>query len=167
MFLPVPPRVSQVFQEMWKSSGKTARQIILEKDLGLVSDAAQLHGICQKVVDSHPDEVRPAHTFCIYLLYVLWLSITFATIFRPFKMLCCFYVSVGSRHPGREPESFEQADGPGSERDQRQSWPRLSEGHSHREDFQETHLERRKTSSLGWCKCWLSAIRGVCDICCK
>lgn len=48
----------QVFQEMWKSSGKTARQIIQEKDLGLVSDAAQLHGICQKVVDSHPDEVR-------------------------------------------------------------------------------------------------------------
>lgn len=147
MFLPVPPRVSQVFQEMWKSSGKTARQIIREKDLGLVSDAAQLHGICQKVVDSHPDEVRPTHTFCIYLLT---LSITFATIFRRFKMLCRVYVSVGSRHQGRKPESFEQADGPGSETDQRQSWSRLSEGHSHREDFQETHLERRKTlSSLG------------------
>ncbi|XP_040002376.1 glutamyl-tRNA(Gln) amidotransferase subunit B, mitochondrial [Xiphias gladius] len=48
----------QVFQEMWRSSGKTAQQIIKEQDLGLVSDTAQLHGICQKVVDSHPDEVH-------------------------------------------------------------------------------------------------------------
>lgn len=52
------PLVSlKVFQEMWQSSGKAARRIIQEKDLGLVSDAAQLRGICQKVVDSHPDEV--------------------------------------------------------------------------------------------------------------
>ncbi|XP_044045567.1 glutamyl-tRNA(Gln) amidotransferase subunit B, mitochondrial [Siniperca chuatsi] len=48
----------QVFQEMWRSSGKTAPQIIQEQDLGLVSDTAQLHSICQKVVDSHPDEVH-------------------------------------------------------------------------------------------------------------
>ncbi|GAA6228093.1 glutamyl-tRNA(Gln) amidotransferase subunit B, mitochondrial [Lates japonicus] len=47
----------QVFQEMWRSSGKTASQIIQEQDLGLVSDTAQLHSICQKVVDSNPDEV--------------------------------------------------------------------------------------------------------------
>ncbi|KAI3352468.1 hypothetical protein L3Q82_005423 [Scortum barcoo] len=47
----------QVFQEMWRSPGRTAPQIIQEQDLGLVSDAAQLHSICQKVVDSHPDEV--------------------------------------------------------------------------------------------------------------
>lgn len=61
------------------------------------------------------------------------------------KMLCHVYVSVGSSHQGREPESFEQADGPGSERDQRQSRPGLSSGHSHREDFQVTHLKRRDT----------------------
>uniref|UniRef100_A0A8C4I3R1 Glutamyl-tRNA(Gln) amidotransferase subunit B, mitochondrial n=1 Tax=Dicentrarchus labrax TaxID=13489 RepID=A0A8C4I3R1_DICLA len=48
----------QVFQEMWKSSGKTALQIVQELDLGLVSDTAQLHSICQKVVDSNPDEVN-------------------------------------------------------------------------------------------------------------
>lgn len=48
----------QVFQEMWRSSGKTATQIIHEQDLGLVSNTAQLHSICQKVVDSHPDEVH-------------------------------------------------------------------------------------------------------------
>ncbi|XP_006796131.1 glutamyl-tRNA(Gln) amidotransferase subunit B, mitochondrial [Neolamprologus brichardi] len=48
----------QVFQEMWRSPGKTARQITQEQDLGLVSDTAQLHIICQKVVDSHPDEVH-------------------------------------------------------------------------------------------------------------
>ncbi|XP_068445261.1 LOW QUALITY PROTEIN: glutamyl-tRNA(Gln) amidotransferase subunit B, mitochondrial [Clinocottus analis] len=48
----------QVFQEMWRSSGKAASQIIQEQDLGLVSDDTQLHNICQKVVDSHPDEVH-------------------------------------------------------------------------------------------------------------
>ncbi|XP_058497147.1 glutamyl-tRNA(Gln) amidotransferase subunit B, mitochondrial [Solea solea] len=48
----------QVFQEMWRSAGKSAAQIIQEQDLGLVSDTAQLHSICQKVVDSHPDKVR-------------------------------------------------------------------------------------------------------------
>ncbi|KAL3996635.1 zinc finger and BTB domain-containing protein 17 [Sarotherodon galilaeus] len=48
----------QVFQEMWRSPGKTALQITQEQDLGLVSDTAQLHSICQKVVDSHPDEVH-------------------------------------------------------------------------------------------------------------
>uniref|UniRef100_A0A3P9MS23 Glutamyl-tRNA(Gln) amidotransferase subunit B, mitochondrial n=1 Tax=Poecilia reticulata TaxID=8081 RepID=A0A3P9MS23_POERE len=47
----------QVFQEMWRSPGKAAPQIIQERDLGLVSDDANLHQICQKVVDSHPDEV--------------------------------------------------------------------------------------------------------------
>ncbi|XP_061586762.1 glutamyl-tRNA(Gln) amidotransferase subunit B, mitochondrial [Cololabis saira] len=52
------PVAKQVFQEMCRSSGKSALQIVQEKDLGLVSDAAQLHDICQKVVDSHPDEVH-------------------------------------------------------------------------------------------------------------
>uniref|UniRef100_A0A8C6V1Y0 Glutamyl-tRNA(Gln) amidotransferase subunit B, mitochondrial n=1 Tax=Neogobius melanostomus TaxID=47308 RepID=A0A8C6V1Y0_9GOBI len=48
----------QVFQEMWRSPGKTARLIVQEKDLGLVSDTEQLHGICQRIVDSHPEEVN-------------------------------------------------------------------------------------------------------------
>ncbi|XP_069545350.1 glutamyl-tRNA(Gln) amidotransferase subunit B, mitochondrial [Brachyistius frenatus] len=48
----------RVFQEMWRSSGKTALLIIQEQDLGLVSDTEQMHSICQKVVDSHPDEVH-------------------------------------------------------------------------------------------------------------
>ncbi|XP_078799480.1 glutamyl-tRNA(Gln) amidotransferase subunit B, mitochondrial-like isoform X3 [Oryzias latipes] len=48
----------QVFQEMWRSGGKTACQIVQEQELGLVHDSAQLHSICQKVVDSHPDEVH-------------------------------------------------------------------------------------------------------------
>lgn len=46
---------------MWRSPGKTAQQIIQERDLGLVTDTTQLHSICQKVVDSHPDEVRTVH----------------------------------------------------------------------------------------------------------
>uniref|UniRef100_A0A667X102 Glutamyl-tRNA(Gln) amidotransferase subunit B, mitochondrial n=1 Tax=Myripristis murdjan TaxID=586833 RepID=A0A667X102_9TELE len=48
----------QVFQEMWRSSGKTALQVIQEQDLGLVSDTKEIHNICQRVVDSHPDLVR-------------------------------------------------------------------------------------------------------------
>ncbi|XP_034441963.1 glutamyl-tRNA(Gln) amidotransferase subunit B, mitochondrial [Hippoglossus hippoglossus] len=48
----------RVFQEMWRSPGTTALQIIQEQELGLVSDTAQLHSICQKVVDSHPEEVQ-------------------------------------------------------------------------------------------------------------
>ncbi|KAM9314283.1 glutamyl-tRNA(Gln) amidotransferase subunit B, mitochondrial [Pholidichthys leucotaenia] len=48
----------QVFQEMWRSSDKTALQITQEQDLGLVSDTTQLHNICQKVVDSHADKVQ-------------------------------------------------------------------------------------------------------------
>ncbi|XP_068178031.1 glutamyl-tRNA(Gln) amidotransferase subunit B, mitochondrial [Antennarius striatus] len=47
----------QVFQEMWRSPGKTAPQVIEEKDLGLVSDDAQLRNTCQKVVDSNPEKV--------------------------------------------------------------------------------------------------------------
>lgn len=46
---------------MWRSLGKTAQQVIQEKDLGLVTDSTQLHSICQKVVDSHPDQVRTVH----------------------------------------------------------------------------------------------------------
>lgn len=49
---------------MWKSPGKTATQIIQEQDLGLVSDAAELHRICQKVIDSHPAEVSASMNMC-------------------------------------------------------------------------------------------------------
>ncbi|XP_040042466.2 glutamyl-tRNA(Gln) amidotransferase subunit B, mitochondrial [Gasterosteus aculeatus] len=52
------PVAKQVFQDMWRSPGKTAPQIIREGDLGLVSDTTQLHNICQEVVDSHPDAVH-------------------------------------------------------------------------------------------------------------
>ncbi|XP_071779505.1 glutamyl-tRNA(Gln) amidotransferase subunit B, mitochondrial [Centroberyx gerrardi] len=48
----------RVFQEMWGSPGKTALQIVQEQDLGLVSDTAELHSICQRVVDSNPDQVQ-------------------------------------------------------------------------------------------------------------
>ncbi|KAM3864790.1 glutamyl-tRNA(Gln) amidotransferase subunit B, mitochondrial [Diretmus argenteus] len=48
----------QVFQEMWSSSGKTALQIVQEQDLGLVNDTTELHNVCQRVVDSHPEQVQ-------------------------------------------------------------------------------------------------------------
>ncbi|KAL2098191.1 hypothetical protein ACEWY4_007398 [Coilia grayii] len=47
-----------VFQELWKSPGKSAEQIVQEQDLGLLSDPAQLRSICQTVVDTHPEQVR-------------------------------------------------------------------------------------------------------------
>lgn len=99
---------SQVFQEMWRSPGKTGLQIIQEQDLGLVSDAAQLHDICQNVVDSHPDEVR-THANSHLLLRSVCLHVC--------DVLCLLCLSVGSRHQEWKRESSEQADGPGSERD--------------------------------------------------
>uniref|UniRef100_A0A8C7PB55 Glutamyl-tRNA(Gln) amidotransferase subunit B, mitochondrial n=1 Tax=Oncorhynchus mykiss TaxID=8022 RepID=A0A8C7PB55_ONCMY len=48
----------QVFQELWKTPGKTAQQIVKEQDLGMVNDSTEIHRICQKVVDSHPDQVQ-------------------------------------------------------------------------------------------------------------
>ncbi|TMS23013.1 Glutamyl-tRNA(Gln) amidotransferase subunit B, mitochondrial [Larimichthys crocea] len=64
-----------------------ASQIIQEQDMGLVSDAARLHSICQKVVDSHPNE-------------------------SPLKVHA---IRNGNK------KGSEQADGAGSERDQRTS----------------------------------------------
>uniref|UniRef100_A0AAY4ABL0 Glutamyl-tRNA(Gln) amidotransferase subunit B, mitochondrial n=1 Tax=Denticeps clupeoides TaxID=299321 RepID=A0AAY4ABL0_9TELE len=46
-----------VFQELWKNPEKGAEKIIQEQNLGLMSDAATLQIICQKVVESHPEEV--------------------------------------------------------------------------------------------------------------
>lgn len=83
----VSPR-SQVFQEMWRSSGKTAPQIIQEQDLGLVSDAAQLYSICQKVVDSHPDEVR-AHMQILTFNSIVCLFCCFC-LFEMFCACCAF-----------------------------------------------------------------------------
>lgn len=77
----------QVFQEMWRSSGKTARQIIQEKDLGLVSDTAQLHSICQKVVDLHPDEVSAR-------MQILTCNPFFLFLFCMFEMFCVCCVSL-------------------------------------------------------------------------
>uniref|UniRef100_A0A8B9J8Z6 Glutamyl-tRNA(Gln) amidotransferase subunit B, mitochondrial n=1 Tax=Astyanax mexicanus TaxID=7994 RepID=A0A8B9J8Z6_ASTMX len=47
-----------VFQEMWKTPEKTVRQLVKELDLGLVSDQEQLLKICQRVVDTHPEQVQ-------------------------------------------------------------------------------------------------------------
>ncbi|KAM6971938.1 glutamyl-tRNA(Gln) amidotransferase subunit B, mitochondrial [Aplochiton taeniatus] len=48
----------QVLQELYRSPGKTAQQIVQEQDLGLVKDTTELHSICQRVVDSNPDQVQ-------------------------------------------------------------------------------------------------------------
>lgn len=47
-----------VFQEMWKTPEKTVEQLVKELDLGLVSDRDKLLEICQRVVDTHPEQVQ-------------------------------------------------------------------------------------------------------------
>ncbi|XP_038647919.1 glutamyl-tRNA(Gln) amidotransferase subunit B, mitochondrial isoform X1 [Scyliorhinus canicula] len=47
----------QVFAELWKGQGKTAIQIVEEKELGLIQDHKKLEKICQSVIEGHPAEV--------------------------------------------------------------------------------------------------------------
>uniref|UniRef100_A0A4W3HYT5 Glutamyl-tRNA(Gln) amidotransferase subunit B, mitochondrial n=1 Tax=Callorhinchus milii TaxID=7868 RepID=A0A4W3HYT5_CALMI len=48
----------QVFTEMCKKEGKSASQIVKEKELGLLQDQAKLEQICQSIIENHPKEVR-------------------------------------------------------------------------------------------------------------
>ncbi|XP_072526527.1 glutamyl-tRNA(Gln) amidotransferase subunit B, mitochondrial [Salminus brasiliensis] len=47
-----------VFQEMWKTPEKTVEQLVKELDLGLINDRDKLLKICQRVVDTHPEQVQ-------------------------------------------------------------------------------------------------------------
>ncbi|XP_072352174.1 glutamyl-tRNA(Gln) amidotransferase subunit B, mitochondrial [Scyliorhinus torazame] len=47
----------QVFAELWKGEGKTAIQIVEQKELGLIQDHKKLEQICQSVIEGHPAEV--------------------------------------------------------------------------------------------------------------
>ncbi|CAL8331330.1 unnamed protein product [Lota lota] len=48
----------QVLQEMWRDPGKSAPEIVREQDLGLVCNSSDLQSVCQRVLDSNPDQVR-------------------------------------------------------------------------------------------------------------
>ncbi|XP_073692603.1 glutamyl-tRNA(Gln) amidotransferase subunit B, mitochondrial [Garra rufa] len=48
----------QVMQEMWKAPEKKVVQIVKEQDLWMINDKEELQKICQRVVDSHPEEVQ-------------------------------------------------------------------------------------------------------------
>lgn len=48
----------QVLVELWTAPGKSPQQIVQEKDLGLVSNTTEIHHICQRVVDAHPELVQ-------------------------------------------------------------------------------------------------------------
>ncbi|CAL8330375.1 unnamed protein product [Merluccius merluccius] len=48
----------QVLQLMWMDPGKGAQEIVREQDLGLVCDSGDLQSVCQRVLDSNPDQVR-------------------------------------------------------------------------------------------------------------
>ncbi|XP_048456868.1 glutamyl-tRNA(Gln) amidotransferase subunit B, mitochondrial isoform X3 [Rhincodon typus] len=47
----------QVFAELWKGEGKSAVQIVEQKELGLIQDHRKLEQICQCVIEGHPAEV--------------------------------------------------------------------------------------------------------------
>lgn len=48
----------KVFQEMWKTPEKTVEQIVKEQDLWMINDKEELRQICQRIVDSHSEEVQ-------------------------------------------------------------------------------------------------------------
>nr|XP_033796577.1 glutamyl-tRNA(Gln) amidotransferase subunit B, mitochondrial [Geotrypetes seraphini] len=48
----------QVFEELWKDEGKSATQIVEEKNFGLIQDRKQVEQICQNVIDQHQKEVE-------------------------------------------------------------------------------------------------------------
>ncbi|KAL1023733.1 hypothetical protein UPYG_G00045340 [Umbra pygmaea] len=48
----------QVFQELWKAPGKTARQVVQEQNLEIVNNSTEIHRICQEVVDTHPEQLQ-------------------------------------------------------------------------------------------------------------
>ncbi|XP_059778596.1 glutamyl-tRNA(Gln) amidotransferase subunit B, mitochondrial isoform X2 [Balaenoptera ricei] len=47
----------QVFEELWKSKGKTPAQMVAEKKLELMQDAEALEQLCRSVLEAHPQVV--------------------------------------------------------------------------------------------------------------
>ncbi|TKC50656.1 hypothetical protein EI555_010860 [Monodon monoceros] len=46
-----------VFQELWRSKGKTPAQIVAEKKLELMQDAEVLEQLCRSTLEAHPQVV--------------------------------------------------------------------------------------------------------------
>ncbi|XP_042573517.1 glutamyl-tRNA(Gln) amidotransferase subunit B, mitochondrial-like [Cyprinus carpio] len=55
-----------VFQKMWKAPKKTVGQIVKEQDLWIIKDKEELQNICQRRVDSHPEEVQILRKCSVY-----------------------------------------------------------------------------------------------------
>ncbi|XP_019496742.1 PREDICTED: glutamyl-tRNA(Gln) amidotransferase subunit B, mitochondrial isoform X4 [Hipposideros armiger] len=47
----------QVFEELWRSKGKTPAHIVSEKELGLLQDRETLEQLCQATMEEHPQVV--------------------------------------------------------------------------------------------------------------
>lgn len=56
-FFPLLPLWPQVFEELWKGEGKTAIQIVAEKQLELMQDQEALEYLCQSMMEGHPQVV--------------------------------------------------------------------------------------------------------------
>ena len=53
---PAPLR-PQVFEELWRSKGKTPAQMVAEKQLELMQDAEALELLCRSTLETHPQVV--------------------------------------------------------------------------------------------------------------
>lgn len=51
----------QVFEELWRSGGKTPAQIVSEKRLALMQDQEALEQLCQATMEKHPQVVITTH----------------------------------------------------------------------------------------------------------
>lgn len=58
---PSPASGLQVFEELWRSEGKTPAQIVSEKRLELMRDHDALEQLCQATLEEHPQVVMSTH----------------------------------------------------------------------------------------------------------
>lgn len=57
----LPTSGLQVFEELWRSGGKTPAQIVSEKRLELMQDQEALEELCQATMEKHPQVVITTH----------------------------------------------------------------------------------------------------------
>lgn len=57
----LPASGLQVFEELWRSGGKTPAQIVSEKRLELMQDQEALEQLCQATMEEHPQVVITTH----------------------------------------------------------------------------------------------------------
>lgn len=57
LYSSLPCSGPQVFEELWRSEGKTPTQIVAEKKLELMQDPEELEQLCRATLEAHPGVV--------------------------------------------------------------------------------------------------------------